>query len=119
LPPREIELTVRLEIPDGEGVDVSIRPEFKPSLPPVWEDILLQRLYQGVHVGLANVGDPIPSGGINVEVTRLRVTPQLEPSSASNSDDVRRLGDTLEVLTASTVAALWAGLISIGRSTAA
>ena len=114
--PREIELTVRLEIPEETGADVGIDPRFDPPFPPAWEDALHQRLYAGVHDGLASVGTPLPAEGIGVHITRLRVSPPLEPDS--NPDDVRRLGDTLEALTAATVAALWTGLISLGGSSA-
>ncbi|MGH2615960.1 MAG: hypothetical protein ACRDJC_12020, partial [Thermomicrobiales bacterium] len=56
LPPREIELTVRLEIPEETGADVGINPSFDTPLPSEWDDTLTQRLYQGVHGGLASVG---------------------------------------------------------------
>lgn len=116
LPPREIELTVRLEIPEETGVDIGINPSFSPPLPPQWEDTLQQRLYLGVHGGLARVGEPLPDGGIGVSITRLRVAPPLE--SDSGIDDVRRLGDALEALTAATVAALWVGAMSLGVTSA-
>lgn len=116
LPPREIELTVRLEIPEESGADVGITPSFDPPLPAAWEDTIQQRLYQGVHGGLANVGAPLPDGGVGVHITRLRLTPPL--NTDSSADDVRRLGDMLEALTAATVAALWTGLISLGAPTA-
>ena len=116
LPPREIELTVRLEIPEETGVDVGINSNFIPPLPPQWEDALQQRLSIGVHGGLASVGEPLPDGGIGVSITRLRVFPPLETDSSS--DDIRRLGDALEALTAATVAALWAGSMSLGATSA-
>lgn len=117
LPPREIELTVRLEIPEESGADVSISPDFDQTLPSFWEETVHQRLYAGVHGGIARVGAPLPAGGIGVHITRLRVTPLSD--SENNANELRRLGETLEALTASTVAALWAGLISHGAPTAA
>jgi hypothetical protein len=117
LPPREIELTVRLVIPEQEGADVGITAEFVPHVPTKWEDRLYERLYSGVHSGLASVGSPLPAGGIEVEITRVRVSPQL--SSESDTEDVLRIGDTLEALTAATVGGLWSGLIRLGSLSAA
>jgi hypothetical protein len=117
MPPREIEMTVRLAVPEDEGADVDIRAEFVPSLPERWEVGLFQRLYSGVHGGLANVGSPLPDGGIEVAITQVRVSPQL--SAESDQDDVRRVGETLEALTAATVGALWSGLIHLGSLSAA
>jgi hypothetical protein len=95
---------------------VGINPSFDPPLAPQWEDALHQRLYLGVHGGLATVGAPLPEAGIGVHITRLRISPPL--TTTGSSDDVRRLGDTLEALTAATVAALWSGVISLGTSPA-
>jgi hypothetical protein len=117
LPPREIELTVRLESPEGTGADVGIVPSFRRSLPSQWEDAILQRLYQGVHGGLAQVGTPLPAGGIAVHISRLRFSPLLDPES--NIDDLQRLGDALEAHTAATIAAVWTGALSLGASSAA
>lgn len=112
LPPREIELTVRLEIPEEDGGDVGIYPSFAQSLPSAWDDPLHQRLYQGVHGGLAHVDAPFPEGGIGVHVTHLRFFPALESEPTAN--DVQRLGDALEALTAAAIASLWNGIISLG-----
>jgi hypothetical protein len=117
LPPREIELTVRLVIPEEDGADVGITAEFAPNVPTQWEDRLYERLYSGVHGGLASVGSPLPAGGIEVHLSSIRVSPQLE--SDSDTEDVRRLGDTLEALTAATVRGLWSGLIHLGSLSAA
>jgi hypothetical protein len=117
LPPREIELTVRLVIPEEEGTDVGITAELVPDLPAQWEDRLYERLYSGVHNGLASVGSPLPAGGIEVEITRFRVSPQI--SSESDTEDILRVGDTLEALTAATVGGLWSGLIRLGSLSAA
>jgi len=111
LPPREIELTIRLQIPEGDGADVGIRPSFALELPEPWEDMLHQRLYEGVHAGLASVGTPIPDGGIGVHITRLHLSPPV--TSDTGAVEVRRIGDALAALAASTVAALWAGLMSL------
>src|SRR5687768_13462900 len=78
MPPREIELTVLLEIPKEDGGDVGIYSKFADSLPPAWDDALHQRLYQGVHGGLASVDAPFPVGGIGVHITHLRFFPPLE-----------------------------------------
>ncbi len=110
VPSREIELTLRLEIPDDDRADVGIYSRFADPLPPEWNDALHQRLCQGVHGGLASVEAPIPDGGIGVYVTHLRFRPPL--GTRTSASDVQRLGDALEALTAATVAALWNGLIS-------
>jgi len=112
MPPQEIELTVRLEIPEEDGADVGIHSTFAHPLPPEWDDSLHQRLYQGVHSGLASVEAPFPDEGIGVKITHLRFLPPLE--ARPNANDVRSLGDALEALTAATVAALWNGIISLG-----
>ncbi len=112
LPPREIELTVRLEMPEGTGADVGIDADFDPPPPSTWEDSLQQRLYQGVHSGLASAGAPLPGGGIGVHIVQIRILPPLE--SVADADDVQRLGETLEALTAATVSALWTGVITLG-----
>lgn len=111
LPTREIELTIRLRIPDDDGADVGIRPSVVPDLPEPWQDLLLQRLFDGVHACLARVGTALSVGGVGVEVTRLRLSPP--PTAAGDPDDLRRMGETLEGLAASVVAALWTGLISL------
>jgi hypothetical protein len=111
LPPREIELTVRLEMPEGTGADVGI--DAAAFLPPsTWEDSLHRRLYQGVHSGLAIVGAPLSAGGIALHNIKIRISPPLE--SVAEDDDVQRLGETLEALTAATVSALWTGVITLG-----
>ena len=117
MPPREIEMTIRLMVPEDEGADVGISAEFVPGVPEQWEDGLSQRLYRGVHGGLARVGSPLPAGGIEVRISKVRVFPQL--STDSDQDDVRRVGETLEALTAATVSALWSGLIHLGSLSAA
>src|SRR4051812_30914570 len=115
LPPREIELTVRIEMPEGTGADVGIDADFEPPPPSTWEDSLQQRLYQGVHGGLANVGAPLPEGGIGVQLINIRILPPLE--NVAGADDVQRFGETLEALTAATVSALWTGVINLGSPT--
>ena len=107
---RVIELTVRLEIPDDDQADVGIYSRFAEPLPPKWDDTLHQRLYHGVHSGLASVEAPFPDGGIGVYITHLRFHPRLETRTSAN--EVQRLGAILEALTAATVAALWNGIIS-------
>src|SRR3954468_24409147 len=77
LPPREIELTVRLEMPEGTGANVGIDAAFDPLPPSTWEDSLHERLYQGVHSGLAIVGAPLPAGGIAVHIIKIRISPPL------------------------------------------
>lgn len=117
LPPREIELTVRLLIPEDEGADVGIRFSGVPSLPPAWDDLLFQRLSAGVHRGLASVGTPLPTEGIGIDITHLAMLPRLD--AGNDTDDVDSLGDALEALTAATVAALWSGLMSLAAASAA
>lgn len=113
-PPREIELTVRLEIPEETGADVGITPRFDTELLSDWQDALTQRLYQGVHGGLASIEAPLPMGGIGIYITYLRLSPPVREESTSS--EIRQLGDALEALMASTVAALWAGAMSFDAS---
>ena len=115
-PSREIELTVRLEIPEATGADVGIDSSFEPRLSHIWEDALHQRIYRGVHNGLANVEAQLPEHGIGVRITKLQISPL--PHVNSVSDDIQRLGDALEALTESIVAALWAGILSFGTTSA-
>jgi hypothetical protein len=115
-PPREIELTVRLEMPEETGADVGISPSFEAPLPLAWKQVLHDRLYAGVYGGLASVGAPLPDEGIGIRITQLRLSPPVE--SDTSPDEIRRLGETLEALTAATVAALWSGVISLRPSAA-
>jgi hypothetical protein len=117
LPPREIELTVRLIIPEAEGADVGIRAEFVPGQPARWEDGLYDHLYRGVHGGLAGVDSPLPTGGIDIEITRVRLWPPLDIDS--DDDDVHRVDEALEALASASVRALWTGLIRFGVLSAA
>lgn len=110
LPPRQIDMTVRLEIPEEDGADVGIQPIFTLDIPKRWDDLVHQRLYDGVHAGLARVDAPLSDGRIGVSITWLLVSPSLAPDS--DEDDVRQVADTLETLVASTVAALWTGLMN-------
>lgn len=114
---REIRMTVRLQVPEEDGVGVGISAGFEPALPPPWEDVLHQRLNVGVHGGLATVGTALPDGGVGVRITRLVVIPPIE--AGSDADEIRRLGDTLEALAAATVASLWIGLRSLNEPLAA
>lgn len=108
MPDREIQITVRLQVPEEDGADVGIRPRFEPPLPPPWADALHQRLYAGVHGGPARVEAPLPTGGIGVLVTHLVIVPSLQ--RGGDDHELQRLGDTLEALMAGTVASLWTGL---------
>lgn len=112
LSPREIDMTIRVQIPEGDTADVGIWPSFAPTFPEPWNNMLHQRLYDGVHAGLARVGEPLPAGGIGVHITQLRLSPPL--AAGEGDDEARRVGEALEALAASTVAALWSGLISLG-----
>jgi hypothetical protein len=112
LPPQEIEMTVRLELPEETAADLGITPSFEPRLPAPWEDTLHQRLFDGVHGGFASTGAALPAGGLGVYITRLRFSPPLDV--ATSEEDVRRLGDTLEALAAATVSSLWLGVLTLG-----
>jgi hypothetical protein len=116
LPPREIELTVRLDIPEGTGANVGIVSSLDPPLPSRWADTLHQRLYLGVHGGLASAGAPLPEDGIGIRIAEPRLLPDLD--AESDPVDVQRLGDLLEALTEATVTGLWAGVVSLGASAA-
>jgi hypothetical protein len=112
LPTREIEMIVRLLIPERDGADVGINADFSQGIPEQWQDALLQRLYRGVHAGLAHAGAPLPPGGIEAQITHVRVSSPLSPES--DEEDVRRLGKTLENPTAATIAGLWQSVVLLG-----
>ena len=116
LSPRAIEMTIRIQVPEDDGADVGIYPGFRPVFPDPYADELYKRLYDGVHAGLASVDSPFPAGGVGVFITHLRLSPSLTVDGDDNGDDdeVGRLGDTLEAIAASTVAALWRGTINLG-----
>lgn len=108
LPAREIHLAARLETPGEAGVDVATELLLEPPLPPPWDGELHRQIYDGVHAGLAAVARALPSGGLRVVVTDLRIVPALEPDATSA--EVGAVGRTVRALTASTVEALWVGL---------
>ena len=110
--PWEIELTLRLRVPEEEGTDIGINHRFSLAVPSRWEEEIYDRLNNGVHGGLASVEAPLPHGGIGVDITHLLISPALTADSAAA--DIGRLGDTLEALAAATVAALWTGLLRLG-----
>ena len=111
-PVAEIEITIRVEIPQSgplTGSDVSTWLHYEPKAPEQLQDELHRALYNGVHAGLAIVNDLLPEGGIAVEVTRLVVkTPQLETLSIDSS--IGQVAANLYTLVTYTVASLWQGL---------
>ena len=112
LSPRAIEMTIRIQAPEDDGADVGIYPGFRPVFPDPYADELYKRLYDGVHAGLASVESPFLIGGVGVFITRVLVSPPLAVDG--DDDEVDRLGNTLEAIAASTVAALWRGTINLG-----
>lgn len=106
--PREFGLTVRLEIPSDEEVDVDIRIDLPPSLSEERTDSISRHLYAGVHQGFGRHGAPLPTGGIVVRISNLTFEPPLAHNGRDT--DVRRLGETLESMVAGVVEGLWQGL---------
>jgi hypothetical protein len=108
----EIELTIGMEIPRSGPLasgDVSTWLRYEPKVPERLQDELHSALYNGVHAGLALVNDPLPEGGIGVEITRLVVKrPQLE--TLKIDDDIGQVAASLHSLAAYAVASLWQGL---------
>jgi hypothetical protein len=111
-PAAEIEITVRMEIPQSSpvaGGDVSTWLRYEPEVPEQLQDELHRALYNGVHAGLATIDAPLPQGGIAVEVSRLVVkTPELDTLSAASA--IGQVAGNLHTLVTYTVASLWQGL---------
>jgi hypothetical protein len=108
LPEREIEITIRLEMPAQDEADVSITIGFELPLSPPWDDRVVQQLYEGVHAGLAAAGLPLPPEGLAVQVSALRVAPPL--GIDAGNDEASQVGDTVRALAAATVELLRNGL---------
>ena len=82
---------------------------YEPKVPEHLQDELHRALYNGVHAGLAIISDPLPKGGIAVDITRLVVkTPQLE--TLKTDGGIGQVAASLHSLVAYAVASLWQGL---------
>lgn len=108
-PPVEIRLTVRLEIPGEEEVDVATTFLFEEHLPGRAAETLHRRLYDGVHGGIAATGFPLPEGGMAIKVLNLHIQP---PESLA-TDGLHPVGSALQALVTEVVAALWSGLSNL------
>ena len=75
LPVLETQVGVRMELPGEEGNHVETRLSYKPELPESLWDTIHQAVYDGVHGGITAVGDPLPPGGVVVNVVRLQLVP--------------------------------------------
>lgn len=110
----EISVAVRLEIPGEPGVDVAIALDYEPKFPLATQDVLHQRLYDGVHGGLAAVERPLPPGGVTAVVTAVRLTPP--PDGGGSVADLAHTGRLLQVLTAQAVSTLFDGLLTTAEA---
>ncbi|MEP7287696.1 MAG: hypothetical protein ABI947_18235 [Chloroflexota bacterium] len=110
----EIQLTVRVENSAEQFVAVSTELLFEPQLPEAFQDRLHQRLYDGVHGGIAIAIPhlPLPSTGITVKVLQLRLSPPLD--SFVLDDEIDSLGNILETQMMGIVAGLWSGILNLG-----
>lgn len=106
--PREIRLTVRLESPGEEGVNVATTLSFMPPISEPWGEAIDRLLYAGVHDGLGSAARPLPAQGITVSVTELVLEPPLDAATDPLVAD--RVGETIRAMTAAAVGALWSGL---------
>jgi len=113
-PDAEISLSLRLEIPGEPGVDVTIGLDYAPRLPLATQDPLHQRLYDGVHGGLAVVERPLPPGGVTVIVTGVRLTPT--PDGSGSVADLAHTGKLLQLLTTQATATLFDGLLTTAEA---
>ncbi len=93
---------------DDPDADVDTVLILEPPLPPPWDDHVHRQLYDGVHAGLAGAGQPLPTGGVRVLITKLRIDPPLDP--ATSPTEIHSVADTIRALAAATVGALWTGL---------
>lgn len=112
--PRELGLTVRLEIPSDEEVDLDIRIDLPPTLSDARADRISRHLYAGVHQGFGRHGGALPAGGIVVHISNLTFEPPLAHNG--RNADVRRWGETLESMVAGVVEGLWGGLSDLTES---
>lgn len=106
---REIDLVARLETVDA-GSDVDTELLYEP-LAAGWDEAIADRVYEGVHAGLAAVAAPLPRGGLRVQISRLQLSPPLESNPAAES--VALLGETVRAIVASAVESMWR---EVGRS---
>ncbi len=109
----ELQLTVRVETTADPFTDVMIALLFEPQFPEAFQDRLHQRLYDGVHGGLAVAipDSPLPATGITVKVLQLRLSPPLD--SFALNGELDSLGDLLQSQMMGIVAGLWSGILNL------
>lgn len=67
-----IKLLVALSIPATEEfVDVATNVSFAPEFPEQLREVVSSSIYDGVHNGIALAALPIPSGGVEVSISKL------------------------------------------------
>ena len=88
--------------PEKAHADLSTEMSFKPIFAIDAQDELNQRIYDGVHNGLAIQGGERPKNGLVVQITRLQLMPRLQ-NLAKSTTSFRQLGDAVEALIAGMV----------------
>lgn len=78
---------------------------FKPELPERLADVVHQKLYDGVHAGIAAVSMPFPEGGFAIEILTLQLLP--DPEAIMADDDMQRIAELLGAMVMGMVASLW------------
>lgn len=107
-PVYEVHIAVTVEVPGEAGVDATAHLAYEPKLPEPFWDPLHQALYDGIYGGIALVERPLPSDGMIVTISALRIDPSVEAWVGAAS--LERLAALLRTLASGTVATLWLGL---------
>jgi hypothetical protein len=104
LPTIYVQITIHIEIsedPNGEfeGIGISMDPSLIPE--DLHEYLFFQRISNGVHLGIADAGVPLPQNGMDVTITMLDVSVPL--STINSEEDIRTLGEKIEGLVRNSV----------------
>lgn len=104
----EVQMTIQFELATEEDPDVGTFLSYEPKFPQGWnaQDELQQKLFIGVHAGLAVVDLPLPKTCLNFEISQLSVSPSLQEMA---EEDIQRIGNLLLEMVRWAVAALWTG----------
>lgn len=106
-PPREIDVSARIETPGEPGVDVDTVLAYQP-LPEGWDEVIARHVYEAVHAALAAAARPLPDDGLRVLISDLRIAPA--PGRDADPAEVTAVAETVRAIVAATVESLWAGL---------
>jgi hypothetical protein len=105
----EIRVAMRFELLNDEEGNVSTKLSYEPFLfADNWlaQDVLHQKLFNGIHSGLASVKRPLPARCLGFDISQLHVSPPLEEM---NDAEVERISNVLLEIVSGMVATLWGG----------